>query len=143
MSDQTFVKDQRVALRGNSTPFQRGTVVGTTKPMTSGLGVQLPAVVVEWDNGNVQKVTARSLMNESEADAEEAKLTAEQSKMEEEFEVARAKIAAKMNESAAALREAAKLAKEAGADLQDFYDETRPLLRAMDAAGWSTSSLSC
>ena len=142
-----FKTNDRVALRQKEVKkgetLQRGTVVGQAKAQVSGLGVPLDTLVVEWDNGNVQKVTARSLMHESEAAAEEQKLEEEASKLEQEFEKARSRIAAKMDEAAQCLREATKIAEASGTELQSFYEEVRPLMRAMDAAGWSTSSLNC
>lgn len=143
MSNKKFTAQTRVALKGTSIPLARGTVVGDARQQQSSLGVPLDAVVVEWDNGVVQKITIRSLMLESEAVAEETRLAREQEKMEGEYEETRKEIAEKMNAAAMALREAATLAQTAGSELQDFYDEVRPFLRAMDDAGWSTSSLSC
>lgn len=143
MSNNKFTAKTRVALKGNALPLQRGSVVGDARQQQSGLGVPLDAVVVEWDNGVIQKITLRSLLLESEADFEETKLKKEQEKLEGEFEETRQKIAVKMNAAATALREAASLAQTSGSDLQDFYDEVRPFMRAMDDAGWSTSSLSC
>jgi len=142
-----FKQNDRVALRQKEGTIggtlQRGTVIGQAKQVTSGLGVGLDTYVVEWDNGHVQKVTARSLMSESEAEVEEQRLNEEATKLEQEYEKARSRIAAKIDEAAQALREATKIAEASGSELQDFYDEVRPLMRAMDAAGWSTSSLSC
>lgn len=143
MSSHPFTRDTRVALKGESVPLQRGTVVGAAKPTIGSLNVPLEAVVVEWDKGGVQKVTIRSIILETEAEAEEAKLTKEKEKLEEEFDSAANQIQEKLAKAAKLISESASLAEGAGTDLQSLYEETRPLMRALDDAGWSTSSMRC
>lgn len=132
--------DVPVALTGNTLPLQRGKIAGPVTQHPSAGEV----VVVEWGNGLIQKVTVRSLLSEEEAETKEAELTAEQEKIEQEFDNMRQSVRQKMTDAAKLLDEAAAICNKHGSDLvNDMYDEVRPLLRAMDRAGWSTSSLSC
>lgn len=143
MSSHPFTAQVRVALKGESVPLQRGTVVGAAKPQVGSLNVPLDSVIVEWDNGAVQKVTIRSLILESQVEAEEAKMMKENEKLEEEFADLTTQIQEKLAQAAKLISESTSLAEEAGTDLQSLYDETRPLMRALDDAGWSTSSMRC
>jgi hypothetical protein len=101
--------------------------------------------LVEWDNGKyasasdpkrITKVKASDLMLEVDCKAKMDQLDAEFSALED-------KVRAKMQIAAGALAEAADLADENGEELIEMYEAVSPLMRAMDEAGWSTSSLSC
>ena len=64
--------------------------------------------------------------------------------LEEEFYDVEKQVKAKMKEVAKGIREANKLAKKTGRPLSQMYDVFRDTLyRAMDAAGWRTSSFGC
>ena len=140
MESKDCTMNRDVALAGGKVPLRRGTIVG---PVSS--HAQLgEVVVVEWkDSGQLQKVTPRSLLTESEAMAKEEEWQVAAIQLEKDFDKVTKKVKAKMEEVASLVDEAAKLAKAGGHDLYDMYEAVRPLLRAMDRAGWSTSSLSC
>lgn len=137
-----------VALNERVLPLKRGHVAGpvTTHP-TAGevVIVEWPA---NWGANTLQKVTLRSLLNEEDATKLEAELQieadaakAKQDKLEAEFQQTAKEVSKKMKAAAKLIREASDLA---GGNLQDnFYEATRELERAMDEAGWSTSSWHC
>lgn len=141
----------KVALDQRLLPMKRGVVAGpvTTHP-TAGevVIVEWPA---DWGANTLQKVTLRSLITDAEANKVEAelqveadKLKAKQDKLNAEFEATSKEIAKKLKAAAKSITEAGNLADKAGKDLTtDFYDATRELERAMDGAGWSTSSWHC
>jgi hypothetical protein len=95
-------------------------------------------VVVKWDGTyvSINEIAIEDLMLESEAKALVSKLEVQWQGIQE-----RAK--AKLEEAAKSIEDAVKIAKEGDIDLFDMYEATRPLLHAMDEAGWQTSSLSC
>jgi hypothetical protein len=129
-----------VALDQKTLPLQRGHIAGpvTTHPSAG------EVVVVEWKNGTLQKVTLRSLILEEEANRIEAELQLAKDKLEAEFEKTAEEVGKKLIAAAKLVREAAVIADKAGSDLTtDFYDATHELERAMDQAGWSTSSWHC
>lgn len=151
----------RVALAGNKLPFQKGAIDGPVS-MHPTLG---EVVVVKWDNGNAQRVSLRSLVDEGEVLVKEAQLRAEatakeaalkaaktakeaaakaeQERLEAEWSEVEKKVAVKMKIAAKAIREAAALASAAQINLHEMYDATSDLENAMSSAGWSTSSWRC
>lgn len=129
----------RVALVSKTQPCHKGTVKGEVEPHKTHGHV----VIVEWDHGALQKVTLRSLITEAEGKDRDAQIKAEEERLEAEWSLAEEQVKAKLQEAANALNEAAALAKKAGHDLLDMYDAAYPLMRAMDNAGWRSSSLSC
>jgi hypothetical protein len=135
-----FPTKTRVAVKSTETPFLRGVVVGEASVFDPRVG---ETIIVEFDNGHVSKTAVKALLLEAEASVQERLVDDEKSRLERDYETARANIAVKIREAAAALTQATKLAELAGSELQDFYEEVRPLMRAMDEAGWSSSSLSC
>lgn len=72
-------------------------------------------------------------------------LLSEKSVLEKEFQEAEKAIKQKMKEAAALVKEANKMAKKAGArNLAEMqYDAASPLVNAMDASGWRSSSWGC
>lgn len=99
-------------------------------------------VIVEWDNGHVDKVAVKALVPEAQAIAELAAQKAEQAKLEAEFQKVRTLVDAKIALAANAVTEASKLAKAAKLSLLDDF-EVDDLESAMGRAGWSTSSWHC
>ncbi len=97
-------------------------------------------VVVKWDKrwagDTVNKVKTSALMLEADAKAEYDRLS-------EEFSKLQTACRERVQEAANKLTEAVKMAEAGGQDLHEMYEAVGPLLRAMDAAGWSTSSLHC
>lgn len=65
------------------------------------------------------------------------------SKLEKEFKAMEKEATKKIKEAAQSLLEANKLANKFNVNLNDMYDAIRPLLSAMDKAGWNTSSFNC
>jgi hypothetical protein len=101
-------------------------------------------VIVEWDNGHIDKVAVKSLVLETKAKEEIAAREVEKQKLEEDFEKVRLQVDAKILVASLAVAEASKIARAAKLDLQDdFADEVSELESAMGRAGWSTSSWHC
>lgn len=127
-----------VALAGQKSPLQRGHIVGPVSlHPTAG-----EVVIVEWDNGQIQKVTLRSILSNEEAMVRETELHAAAAKLEEEFSDVEKKIKEKMVKAGKLISEAAKLAETVGQELPEM-GVTGPLEAAMDRAGWRTSSWGC
>lgn len=97
-------------------------------------------VYVKWDSKwrspNPEEVLVESLLLEEEGDKRLSELEAEYNKVAEQ-------VSEKMSAASALVGEAATLAKTAGFNLSEMYDECYPLMRSMSSAGWSTSSMSC
>ncbi len=98
-------------------------------------------VSVKWDdnwrNPNPELVPVSALDLES-AVKEKA------SELEKEFQKFEKQVIAKLKEAAKLVKEADKIAKKAGVEgLNQMYEATYPLEKAMDACGWNTSSWSC
>jgi hypothetical protein len=129
---------RRVALAGNTSPLQKGTIVGPVTPHPTAGEV----VIVEWDNGQIQKVTLRSILTTEDAAVKEAELEAAAAKLEDEFSEVEKKIKEKMTKAGKLIAEAAKLAESVGQELPDM-DAAYTLQSAMDKAGWRTSSWGC
>jgi molybdopterin converting factor small subunit len=128
-----------VFLNGKSLPLRRGTIVGLVTPHPTPGDI----VIVEYDDGRIDKTAIKSLLSEVDGLAEQTRLEEVGRKLEEEFAKVEAECTAKLNEAAELIREAGKLADDKGVDLQEMYDATRGIERAMDAAGWRTSSWHC
>jgi hypothetical protein len=95
-------------------------------------------LLVKWDSSwhKTGYVSSDDLMPEAEA-------ITKFSVLEAEFNLVQDQVIEKMNEAAQAITEASEIAKAQGLELPNLYDAYRPLYRAMDAAGWQTSSFSC
>ncbi len=95
--------------------------------------------LVQWDDKNYglhPEVDLDQILPEAVAQKKYARL-------EEEFHELEQQISDKMKEAAKLLREANKLAKKSGRNLHDMWEATSPLLNAMDASGWHSSSFDC
>jgi hypothetical protein len=99
-------------------------------------------VYVKWDETRWRQDNPEELLTSSlvlEADGDE-----EYNKLEAEWNIAEAEVAAKLKQAADLITEAGDIAGKAGCDsLSNMYDAIRPLYRAMDNAGWNTSSFGC
>lgn len=96
-------------------------------------------VMVKWDRGwnkEPRGYDPADLRLESEVEAA-------QSVLEAKFREFESQIESKMKEAAQAVIDAAGLAEQAGVELRDMYEAYSPLYRAMDHAGWNTSSFNC
>ena len=81
---------------------------------------------------------------EEEVDIEVLSLDSEQAALNKEFKVVEKQIKEKLKEAGKLVKEAHKMAKAAGArDLASMYDAVDPLVDAMDASGWRSSSWGC
>ena len=81
---------------------------------------------------------------EEEVDIEVLSLASEQAALDKEFKVVEKQIKEKLKEAGKLVKEAHKMAKAAGArDLASMYDAVDPLVDAMDASGWRSSSWGC
>lgn len=127
---------------GKEAPLRKGKIAG---PIDNSHGNNL--VIVEWTEGwgvgQLNKMQLNALLSEADGLAETTRLVAEKEKLEREYEQVRTECGSKLAKAAQLIREAATLADSKGADLQEMYDETRDLERAMEAAGWRTSSWHC
>lgn len=98
--------------------------------------------LVEWDKNDwektarISKMQADDLMLESEADTKRVELEAEFAQLEN-------KLKNKIHEAARLIKEASEIANQHNEELSSLYDITRPLMQAIDMAGWSASSLRC
>lgn len=139
MQAKDCVLNRRVALTGSKYPLQKGTIAGpVSQHPTAG-----EVVVVEWDNGQIQKVTLRSLLDDDESTIKEMELENEQLRLEEEWNETEKKIKDKISKASKLILDASKLAEESGKTLADMYSIQHELERAMDSAGWNTSSWHC
>lgn len=97
-------------------------------------------ITVKWDGsyGRTEILEAKDLMTE-----EEGKVR--YSELEAEFTVIEKQVAAKVKEIAQGIREANALSKKVGKPLAQMGYEIiyRDLYKAMDDAGWNTSSFGC
>lgn len=98
-----------------------------------------PKVYVKWDGKwykpNPEEVEVSKLMTQEESDAQ-------YSKLEKEFEELESEIEIKLAEAGRLILEANAIADRGGVQLSEL-EAIGPLYQAMDACGWSTSSLSC
>lgn len=134
-----FTKDARVSERvtksnvKHNDPPRKGVVIALTDDPNR--------VVVDWDKTNwgkseVAKVDVSGLMLEADGTAEFDRLSAEFEKMQEA-------IHGVVQEAADKLTEAMKMAQANGEELAELHEAVYPLMRAMNSAGWRTSSLHC
>lgn len=127
--------DVVVYQKAKTTPLRRGKVAS---PLNGSI------VIIEWDDGTLSKHELRFLFNEANGIAENKRLEDEQSRLEREFEEAKTSIEEKLNAAAKLIDEAAAIANSKDVSmLDDMYVETRALERAMENAGWRTSSWHC
>jgi hypothetical protein len=108
-------------------PLTKGNISG---PVSTVAGKEV--VVVEWDSGNTQNVTLRSLMSEADFALDESRLLAEQARLLEKFDTVRTSVADKLNKAAKLILEANSLAMSASGSLvEDFSYETTSLENAL------------
>jgi hypothetical protein len=119
---------------GHAAPLARGKIAG---PLNGTI------VIIEWDDGRLAKMDIKYLLSEVKGTAENQRLLDEQERLEKEFAELEVTLTDKLAEAAKLINEAAALADSKGKDLQDMYEATRPLERAMESAGWRTSSWHC
>jgi len=128
--------NKRVALISREQPCNKGTIKGEAEAHPS----YGHAVIVEWDGGQLQKVSLRSLITEEEGKAQDARIKAEQEKLENEWAETEAKVKSKIKEATAAISQAIDLAHKAGHDLYDLRDAVYPLTNVLERVGWVASS---
>lgn len=121
-----------------SAPLQRGKILAGLDN-THGNNI----IVVEWDDGHINKPQINGLLSEADGLAENKRLLEEQERLEREFEQVQSECASKLQAAARLVREAATLARSKGQDLQEMSEATYDLENAMEAAGWRTSSWHC
>jgi hypothetical protein len=128
-----FKKDDRVAEITRFNPNEDCVPYGIVTAVSSN-----GDCLVKWDSGwrSEKYVSAAQLMSETES-------IAFHSKLEAEFKILKDQIVDKMKEAANAIKEAAALADTFECNLNKIDDVTDPLYRAMDSAGWRTSSFDC
>jgi len=119
---------------GHAAPLAKGKIAG---PLNG------TVVIVEWDDGRLTKMDIKHLLSEVVGIAENQRMQDEQARLEEEFAKVKEACKEKLAEAAKLINEAAALASNADVDIQEMYDATRPLERAMENAGWRTSSWHC
>jgi len=107
-------------------PLQKGNISGAV----DGLYVQ-----VDWDDGNRQKITLRSLLSEEESLLVEEQL--EKSALEKDGGNLQLQLKVKLNQAAQLIKEASVLASKHSKTIYlDFPDESLPLETALQEAGW-------
>jgi len=123
-----FPIDQNVQHKGNKN--RKGVVIGNK--LSDGDQV----IAVEWADGSLSKVNVNDI---------EKCLS-----LEEEFEAMVGEVNSKINQAAALIREAARIAEANGKDLRstdeenyDYLFDQGELESAMEDAGWNTSSWHC
>jgi hypothetical protein len=111
----------------------------------TGVVIDKPAnrgkVWVRWDEDSCRDIDG----DEEELDPKVLSLEANRSELDKEFKVAAAAIKKKIEEAAKIVREANKMAQDAGVrNLEEMmYDAASPLVSAMDDSGWRSSSWGC
>jgi len=119
---------------GHAAPLARGKIAG---PLNGTIAI------IEWDDGRLSKMDIKNLLSEVVGIAENQRMQDEQDRLEKEFARVEEAVTEKLAEAAKLVNEAAKLASDADTDIQEMYNATRPLERAMENAGWRTSSWHC
>jgi hypothetical protein len=119
-------------------PLKCGKIVG---PFDNSQGNKL--VIVEWNDGHLNKMQLNTLLSEADGLAENKRLLDEQERLEHEFEQVQSECATKLQQAARLVREASTLARSKGQDLQEMSEATYDLENAMESAGWRTSSWHC
>ena len=123
---------------GNKGPLAKGKIAG---PLDNTHGNNL--VIVEWDNGQLDKRQIKSLLSELDGAIESKRLLDKAAKLEQEFAEVEKACKDKLQKAAKLVREAAKLASDKDIDLQEMSEATGDLEYAMEEAGWRTSSWHC
>lgn len=108
-------------------------------------------VKVMWDENWLNELFVNGITHEywpvkvkSDWLLTEAEGKAKFSALEKEFDAIADQVIDKLKEAGKLIKEANKIAKKSGAkSLYEMYDAHDPLLNAMDAAGWRTSSFNC
>jgi hypothetical protein len=130
-----------VYLTGKTAPLTKGKIAGPiSQHPNQNVG---KVVIVEYESGELVKVALKALLSEGDGVLLEQTLTSEAERLEREFAQVETEVAAKLNQAAELVREAGKLADAKGVDILEMYDATRGLERAMESAGWNTSSWHC
>lgn len=117
----------------------RGTVLTPVTQRPDGVEM----VVVEWDNGNVQKMQVKLLMPEEDLVKEEARLKAEKLRLDEEFAILAAQVKTKADAAAALINEAQAIAKTINKEARHMGNACDLLQDALDDSGWYQSSVNC
>ena len=123
---------------GNTAPLAKGKIAS---PIDNTHGNNI--VIVEWEGGRLDKRQLKSLLSEVDGIAENQRLLDKQAQLEAEFAKVEEACKEKLAEAAKLINEAAAMASDADVDIQEMYEATRPLERAMENAGWRTSSWHC
>lgn len=97
-------------------------------------------LMVKWDDEYMNRNSAPMKPNVFELEGD---LKAKYSALEEAFNKVQGELKQKMKEAGDIITSASKLADEAGFELTEMYEVTRVLERAMEGAGWQTSSWHC
>jgi hypothetical protein len=132
-----FAIGERVAVRPtrHDNHTLRGSVMNTVPNFPEHL-------LVEWDiqygerKSRIEKVSVKLLVSEMDAEQEQLRLDVEFAHLESQ-------VKDKLEVAAAALDEASKIASSHGEELHQLHEAIYPLMKAMDRAGWNTSSLGC
>jgi hypothetical protein len=110
--------------------------------VVSALTIDEPTkLVITWDESYAQQYYPPLVDLEDVLPEEDVK--EKYTRLEEEFNEIVDALTTKMEEAGKFIKEAAKLAKEHGFELNEMSDVYYPLYNAMDKAGWNTSSFSC
>lgn len=124
--------------------YNVGTIVSKQSPGE----IRAGTILIQWDPPYDIKLVgdtlppAVSVSIKNLLPIDQAKKQA--NKLEAEFMLYEKKVLAKMKEAAKLILESNKVAKKAGLDnLLEMYDAIYPLLEAMDASGWNSSSFNC
>jgi molecular chaperone DnaK (HSP70) len=127
-----------VYLTAKEPPLRKGKIMA---PPTLSSGTNLVIVETE-DDGALKKYQLKQLLSESDGLAENKRLQDEKERLEKEFEEVEKLCSANLRDAAKLINDAAKMAAKQGVSVQDM-DGVYDLERAMDNAGWNTSSWSC
>lgn len=117
-------------------PNQRGDVGVVTDITMAG------KYLVKWDNSWYERSYLGTLWDEDILMPSD-EVEAINSKLEEEYTALETELRLKVADAARSLNEATQLAQSKGYELVNMYESTRPLMDAMDNAGWRTSSFNC
>lgn len=100
-------------------------------------------VVVEFDNGQLQKLEVRTLLTEAQVDEQLAHLKAEKTRIEKDFKRVSAEVKVKLNTAASLVREAQALASTIHREASNCGDASDDFQSALDDSGWYHSSAQC
>jgi hypothetical protein len=134
-----FNRLDQVAIRGTKVPFTRGVFINL-----SSAGDAAAVELDSWGRKTIDYFPIDSVIPAALAVAEENKVETERDLLTKELEMARLAVSEQIGIATAALENATEIANKLNVSLSDeFYDEARPFLNALDGAGWSSSSLNC